>query len=77
MIELPLELAVESETYGEELAPAPLLILEPGQPEWRVLIVEDDPESAMVLRRILTRAGFQVRIAENGDTRSRGVSPMA
>ena len=66
VVELPLELARESETYGVELAPGHPFILEPGQPEWRVLIVEDDPESATVLRKMLTRAGFQVRVAENG-----------
>ena len=66
VVELPLELARESETYGVELAPGHPFILEPGQPEWRVLIVEDDAESATVLRKILTRAGFQVRVAENG-----------
>ena len=66
MVELPLELARESETYGVELAPGHPFILESGQPEWRVLIVEDDPESATVLRKMLTRAGFQVRVAENG-----------
>jgi CheY-like chemotaxis protein len=66
VVELPLELATESETYDVELAPWHPFILEPGQPEWRVLIVEDDPESATVLRKMLTRSGFQVRIAENG-----------
>ncbi len=66
VVELPLELARESETHGVELAPAHPFILESGQPEWRVLIVEDDPESATVLRKMLTRAGFQVRVAENG-----------
>jgi CheY-like chemotaxis protein len=67
VVELPLELARESETYGIELAPGHSFILESGQPEWRVLIVEDDPESATVLRKMLTRAGFQVRVAENGE----------
>ena len=66
MVELAPELATESETYGVELAPAHPFILESGQPEWRVLIVEDDAESAAVLRKMLTRAGFQVRVAENG-----------
>ena len=66
VVELPLELASESETYGAELGPGHPFILEPGQSEWRVLIVEDDPESATVLRKMLTRAGFQVRVAENG-----------
>ena len=66
VVELPLELAAESETYGVDPAPGHPFILESGQPEWRVLIVEDDPESATVLRKMLTRAGFQVRVAENG-----------
>src|SRR5579863_8153035 len=66
VVELPLELATESETYGVELALGHPFILESGQPEWRVLIVEDDPGSATVLRKMLTRAGFQVRVAENG-----------
>ncbi len=66
VVELPLELATEPEPYGVEPAPRHSFILESGQPEWRVLIVEDDPESATVLRKILTRAGFQVRVAENG-----------
>ena len=65
VVELPLELAAESETYRAELAPAHPFILESGQPEWRVLIVDDDPESVTVLRKMLTRAGFHVRVAEN------------
>jgi len=66
VVELPLELATERETDDVEPAPGHPFILESGQPEWRVLIVEDDPESAAVLRKMLTRAGFQVRVAENG-----------
>jgi signal transduction histidine kinase len=66
VVELPLELPTESETYGAELAPGHPFILESGQPEGRVLIVEDDTESATVLRKMLTRSGFQVRVADNG-----------
>ena len=66
VVELPLELAEESETYDSESATGHTFILESGQPEWRVLIVEDDPESATVLRKMITRAGFHVRVAENG-----------
>jgi signal transduction histidine kinase/CheY-like chemotaxis protein len=66
VVELPLELATEAETYGVTVAPGHPFILESGQPEWRVLIVEDDAESATVLRKILTRSGFQVRVAESG-----------
>ncbi len=66
VVELPVEVASESQTYGVELVPGLPFILESGQSEWRVLIVEDDAESATVLRKILTRSGFQVRVAENG-----------
>jgi CheY-like chemotaxis protein len=40
--------------------------LAPGQPECRVLIVEDQEENRQLLYRLLTQAGFQVRAAENG-----------
>ncbi len=66
VVELPLELATESETYGAAMPAGHPFILESGQPECRVLVVEDDPESATVLQKMLTRSGFQVRIAENG-----------
>jgi CheY-like chemotaxis protein len=66
VVELPLELALASETYGVEQVTRHPFILESSQQEWRVLIVEDDLESATVLRKMLTRAGFQVRVAENG-----------
>ena len=66
VVELPLELTTESETDSVQLDLGQPFILESGQSEWRVLIVEDDPESTTVLRKILTGAGFQVRIAENG-----------
>jgi signal transduction histidine kinase/CheY-like chemotaxis protein len=66
VVELPLEPATASETYKVELAPGRPFVLESGHPEWRVLIVEDDPESAAVLRKMLARTGFQVRVAENG-----------
>ncbi len=65
VVELPLELAGESEMYGAKPAHEDYFILESGQLEWRVMIVEDDPESAAVLRKMLTRSGFQVRVAED------------
>ena len=37
-----------------------------GQPEYRILIVEDQPENWMVLERLLENAGFRVRVAQNG-----------
>ena len=65
-MDVPAELAHESEVSAAEAGGEYLPVLEPDQPECRVLIVEDSPENAMVLEQMLTRAGFQVRVAENG-----------
>jgi signal transduction histidine kinase/CheY-like chemotaxis protein len=40
--------------------------LEPGQPEYRILIVEDQKENWLLLERLLRSAGFQTRVAEDG-----------
>lgn len=44
-----------------------ILGLEDDQPEYRILVVEDEQENWMVLDRLLREAGFQVRVAENGE----------
>jgi signal transduction histidine kinase/CheY-like chemotaxis protein len=50
------------------LSPASRVLgLTPGQPECRVMIVEDQLEERLVLRRMLQDAGFQVESAENGE----------
>ncbi|MEB3160404.1 MAG: ATP-binding protein [Synechocystis sp.] len=40
--------------------------LEPGQPQYRVLIVEDVEENSRLLQKLLTPLGFDIRIANNG-----------
>ena len=40
--------------------------LEPDQPEYRILIVEDHQDSRVLLEKLLEQAGFTVQIAENG-----------
>jgi signal transduction histidine kinase/DNA-binding response OmpR family regulator len=40
--------------------------LKPGQPAWRILVAEDHPDNQTLLTELLTRAGFQVRVANNG-----------
>ena len=40
--------------------------LAPGQPEWRVLVVEDEPLNRQLLGRLLEEVGFVVAFAENG-----------
>jgi signal transduction histidine kinase/DNA-binding response OmpR family regulator len=40
--------------------------LEPGQPEYRILIVEDQRDNQLLLAQLLESVGFQVKIADNG-----------
>ncbi|MBK8335714.1 MAG: response regulator [Sterolibacteriaceae bacterium] len=65
-IELPVERAAEAEVVGSREAGDEVLGLEPGQPDWRILIVEDQPENTLLLSRLLEDVGFQVCTATNG-----------
>jgi CheY-like chemotaxis protein len=65
-VEVPVELAEASEVTTES-SPAPQVVgLQPGQPDYRVLIVEDQEENRLLLQRLLQTAGFQVRMVDNG-----------
>ena len=44
-----------------------ILGVEPVRPDYRVLIVEDVEENRLVLERLMQNAGFQVRLAEDGE----------
>jgi CheY-like chemotaxis protein len=37
-----------------------------GQPDYRILVVDDEPENRLLLQRLLQTAGFEVRVAEDG-----------
>jgi CheY-like chemotaxis protein len=65
-VEVPVFVEEESEPAGALGDRRRITGLEPGQPEFRVLVCEDEPTSAAVLLRFLQSAGFQVRVAENG-----------
>jgi response regulator RpfG family c-di-GMP phosphodiesterase len=55
---------------GDELAG---ILAERGQELWmiRILVVEDEPSIAFGLRSDLTLEGYEVEIAEDGETASR------
>ncbi|TAN65163.1 MAG: response regulator [Methylobacter sp.] len=40
--------------------------LQPGQPIYRVLVVDDQTDNRLLLQRLLENTGFEVRLAENG-----------
>ncbi|MBS1191891.1 MAG: response regulator [Rhodocyclaceae bacterium] len=64
--EMPAERAEESEVVPAEAAKGQVIGLEPGQPAYRVLIVEDQMENWLLLRRLLEAVGFTVKVAEDG-----------
>jgi signal transduction histidine kinase/DNA-binding NarL/FixJ family response regulator len=65
-VELPVEPAAEALVAPAGGAAGRMSRLEPGQPQRRVLIVEDHPANALLLRGLLEQAGLQVRVALDG-----------
>jgi len=65
-VEIPAEAAEEWEVPAVQGTYEQCPVLEEGQPECRVLVVDDNPENAEVLQQMLGHAGFQVRVARNG-----------
>ena len=65
-VELPAELAQEAEVIAPRVDSGRVIGLEPGQPEYRVLVVDDEKGNSMVLERILESAGFLVQVAPDG-----------
>jgi signal transduction histidine kinase/DNA-binding NarL/FixJ family response regulator len=64
--EVPVERAEESEVRDVAIKRQRVLSLEPGQPKYRILIVEDQMENWLLLRRLMEDVGFSVRVAGNG-----------
>ncbi|HEX5363134.1 MAG TPA: ATP-binding protein, partial [Gallionella sp.] len=66
-VDLPLELAsaadmleLENRTHGE------IAGLAPGQPRYRILIAEDQHENQLLLARLMSDIGLEVKVAEDG-----------
>lgn len=64
--EFPVKTATESEILALQSEGGTVIGLAPGQTEFRILIVEDQPENQLLLRKLLESVGFKVKIAENG-----------
>lgn len=43
-----------------------VISLADNEPEWRILVVEDQLENQLLIQKVLKQVGFQVKIAENG-----------
>jgi len=65
-VDVPVDL-VAAEMVSAKSKTFRVLGLAPGQPEYRVLIVEDRTEDRSIMRRILEEAGFRVQSVETGE----------
>jgi len=63
-IQLPLKLA--SDTTNAHQNYQRIKSLAPTEPEYRILVVEDQMENWLLLQHILENVGFKVKVAENG-----------
>ena len=65
-VEIPAEVIQESKKKVPRAEPEQAAGIAAGLPECRVLVVEDEQENQKLMRYLLQRAGFQVRIARDG-----------
>ena len=68
-VELPLKEAREADVIlkSAEQAKGEVISLLPGQPLYRILVVEDQLENRQLLTRLLESVGFRVKQAETGE----------
>ena len=65
-IQIPLQSAAESEIPVAKADSGRIVSLALGEPQYRVLVVEDLMENWLLLQQLLERAGFLVQVAEDG-----------
>jgi signal transduction histidine kinase/DNA-binding response OmpR family regulator len=65
-VELSLERAQASDVRTPGAGGERVVGLEAGEPEYRILVVDDESENRSVMERLLRNAGFQVRVAGDG-----------
>ncbi|MDD5332562.1 MAG: PAS domain S-box protein [Rhodoferax sp.] len=67
-VELPLEkVEVGAVTLPQGADRGEIVGLAPNQPEYRILIVEDQLENQLLLSRLMKNMGLQTQLAENGE----------
>jgi CheY-like chemotaxis protein/anti-sigma regulatory factor (Ser/Thr protein kinase) len=65
-VNIPLQLAETGATAPGEVPAAQVVALQAGQPDWRILIVDNNLENRLLLTNLLIPVGFTVREAEDG-----------
>ncbi|MES9969986.1 MAG: AAA family ATPase [Candidatus Thiodiazotropha sp.] len=68
-VDLPLELPAETEIgVGKaETQTGEICGLAPGQPAWRILIVEDEPDNQMLLHSLMSAIDLETKVAADGE----------
>ncbi len=64
--EIPVDLGSVSEIQRQSQLPGQVKHLTPGQREYRILVVEDEPTNQLLLVEFLKTIGFKVRAVNNG-----------
>ena len=64
-LEIPILVTQGSQIQSPEIS-RQVLSLAPGQPEYKILVVDDQPENRQLMIKLLTQIGLQVKEAENG-----------
>ncbi len=59
-------LAVENGEIPPATSPLRVIGLQPNQPDYRILIVDDEPQNHQLLEQILAPIGFELQTASNG-----------
>jgi signal transduction histidine kinase/CheY-like chemotaxis protein len=65
-VSLPVKKALESDIVTQITVPGRVTGLTPDQPEYRILIAEDQSDNLLLLETLLEKAGFTTRGALNG-----------
>jgi PAS domain S-box-containing protein len=66
-VELPVKLASAADILKPDIRKQSKVVgLVPGQPAYKIMIVEDQHENQLLLSRLMTGIGLEVKIAENG-----------
>jgi PAS domain S-box-containing protein len=67
-VRLPVEICTQADVddLKDEVQAGEVIGLAPGQPSYRVLIVEDQPDNQLLLANLMSRIGIETRVAENG-----------
>ncbi|MBL0712715.1 MAG: response regulator, partial [Desulfosarcina sp.] len=66
-VNIPFQLAEADAVAPDETPAAEVIGLTSGQPEWRILVVDDNRENRLLLRDLLSRVGFNIQEAKDGE----------